>query len=391
MKIDWNKKYNTIAAYILITVILGILFYLGLSNISKINKKISVVFTVLQPFIFGFGMAYVLNFVLKFYERNVVEKVSYMKKLDFKKKRAIGLVFTYFSVAILIYLFAIFVIPQLIESTIGLLNDIPNSITAAGNFIRKIINGLNLEKSYIDEIMIQWQKFINSIIDFLTNLLPVLAGVVRNVASSILNIVLCFIISIYYLKDKEKFIAMNRKVTCALFNEKKAKKIFGIINLSNVIFGKFIVGKLMDSLIVGIFIFIILAIVKIPYTLLISVIIGITNIIPFFGPFIGAVPSILIVLFVSPLQALWLAVIIVIVQQIDGNIIGPKILGDSIGISAFWILFALLIGGKIMGVIGMVIGVPIFAVIYTILKEIVDERLSEKKLPIKIEEYEIKD
>ena len=152
-------------------------------------------------------------------------------------------------------------------------------------------------------------------------------------------------------------------------------------------FSKFIGGKILDSAIIGILTFIILTIFKMPYVLLISVIIGVTNIIPFFRPFIGGIPSAIIILFASPIQALWFIIIIIVIQQIDGNIIGPKILGDSIGISAFWILFSLLVAAKFMGVVGMIIGVPLFAIIYSIIKEVVEDKLRKKGLPVETEEY----
>ena len=160
-----------------------------------------------------------------------------------------------------------------------------------------------------------------------------------------------------------------------------------IIRRSNYTFGKFLSGKILDSLIIGIMTFIILYVCKMPYALLVSVIVGITNIIPFFGPFIGAVPSFIIILFVDPVKALWFLLIVFVIQQIDGNIIGPKILGDSIGISAFWILFAILVAGKFLGIVGMVIGVPLFAVVYSIIKEIVEERLRKKGLKVQTEDY----
>ena len=151
--------------------------------------------------------------------------------------------------------------------------------------------------------------------------------------------------------------------------------------------GKFVVGKIMDSASIGVGSFIVFTIFKIPYTLLISVIIGVTNIIPFFGPFIGAIPSGIIILFVSPTKALIFIILVFIIQQLDGNVIGPKILGDSIGISAFWILFAILVAGKFLGIVGMIIGVPLFAIVYSVIKEDVEFRLKNKNLPTETEDY----
>ena len=178
-----------------------------------------------------------------------------------------------------------------------------------------------------------------------------------------------------------------KKVVYAIFPKAVAEKIILITHKSNVTFGKFLSGKILDSIIIGMLAYIILKICNMPYALLISVIIGITNIIPFFGPFIGAVPSFIIILFVSPQKALWFLLIVFILQQLDGNIIGPKILGDSIGISAFWILFSIMIAGEIMGFVGMVIGVPLFAVIYSLFKDFINEKLKSKGLKTDIKEY----
>ena len=205
--------------------------------------------------------------------------------------------------------------------------------------------------------------------------------------SSIWNIVLGLIVSIYLLIDKEKFCALSRKITCALFNEEHSQVAIDLAHRTNDTFGKFLSGKIIDSAIIGILTFIILTIFKMPYTILISVIIGITNIIPFFGPFFGAIPSFVIIMFVSPVKALWFLLIILIIQQLDGNVIGPKILGDSIGISAFWILFALLVAGKILGLVGMIIGVPLFAIIYSIIKDITESKLRKKGLPTETSDY----
>ena len=176
-------------------------------------------------------------------------------------------------------------------------------------------------------------------------------------------------------------------ITCALFSEKIANRIFELTHRTNEIFGKFLSGKIIDSAIIGVLSFVVFSIFKIPYTLLISVIIGVTNIIPFFGPFIGAIPSFIIILFVSPTKALIFLILIFIIQQIDGNIIGPKILGDSIGISAFWILFAILVAGEFMGLVGMIIGVPVFAIIYSVIKEDVEYKLKNKDLPTETKDY----
>lgn len=381
MKINWNEKYNTISMYSFIVVSAIIVFYLSIAEFGSLLGKISGIIVILQPFIIGFSIAYILNFILKFYEK----KLNKYSRL--KAKRGLGLVLTYITAMLLVGLFIQFVLPQLIQSIIGLVNDVPKFINESTKFINKLMLDLNISEEYLPLINNNFNEFINYIIKIATNLLPVLGSFVTKIASSIWNIVLGVIISIYLLIDKEKFCAMSKKVTYAIFFKNAAEKIIEITHRSNDTFGKFLMGKILDSFIIGILTFVILTIFRMPYAILISVIVGITNIIPFFGPFIGAIPSVIIILFVSPIKALWFLLIILVIQQIDGNIIGPKILGDSIGISAFWILFSILFAGKFLGLIGMIIGVPLFAVVYSIIKEIVEANLKKKGLKIKTKDY----
>ena len=386
MKVEFNKKYTTIAVYSFIVIACSIFLYMFISNASEYSSKLSGIMTTLRPFIIGGAIAYILNFMLKFYE-NLLSKWDKFKSQSNKVKRAIGLVLTYLSALIMVYLFLQFVLPQLIDSILGLVNSIPQYVKDLSNITNDLITNVNLDPQVIDVVMKQWNDLINTVITIITNMVPVIGNWILSLSSSVFSIFIGVIVSIYMLIDKEKLLALSRKIVFAFSSNERAKVILRIARISNDTFGKFLVGKIIDSLIIGILTFIILSICKMPYTLLISVIIGITNIIPFFGPFFGAIPSVIIVLFVSPTKALWLVLIIFIIQQIDGNIIGPKILGDSIGVSAFWILFSLLIFSKLLGFVGMIVGVPIFAVVYTLIKEIVELRLKKRGLPVSTEDY----
>ena len=386
MKVEFNKKYTTIAVYSFIVIACSIFLYMFISNASEYSSKLSGIMTTLRPFIIGGAIAYILNFMLKFYE-NLLSKWDKFKSQSNKLKRAIGLLLTYLSALIMVYLFLQFVLPQLIDSILGLVNSIPQYVKDLSNITNDLITKVNLDPQVIDVVMKQWNDLINTVITIITNMVPVIGNWILSLSSSVFSIFIGVIVSIYMLIDKEKLLALSRKIVFAFSSNERAKVILRIARISNDTFGKFLVGKIIDSLIIGILTFIILSICKMPYTLLISVIIGITNIIPFFGPFFGAIPSVIIVLFVSPTKALWLVLIIFIIQQIDGNIIGPKILGDSIGVSAFWILFSLLIFSKLLGFVGMIVGVPIFAVVYTLIKEIVELRLKKRGLPVSTEDY----
>ncbi len=386
MKLDWNRKYNTIAVYVFIVVASIILFYLGISELGVVMKKVNVIVSVLQPFIIGFALAYLLGFILRTFENNII-KINFFKKMSFKVRRMISLLFTYLVTGLLIALFLQFVLPQLIDSIVGLVNNIPTYLVNLSKITDEILGDLDLNKKQLDFINGYLKNIVDTIITIVTNLLPVLGNILTSILSSLWNIVIGLIVSFYLLFDKERMCAGIKKVVFAIFPKNGAEKVIEITNNSNVIFGKFLSGKILDSAIIGVMVYFILLIFKMPYVLLVSVIIGLTNIIPFFGPFIGAIPSFIIILFVSPEKALWFLLIIFIVQQIDGNIIGPKILGSSIGISAFWILFSIMVAGKFLGLIGMVIGVPLFAVIYSLIKEFVEGRLKSKGLKTDTKDY----
>ena len=387
MKIDWNTKYTTIAVYTFLVICSVILFYLGVSQMGNVFGKLGYIVGVMQPIIMGFILAYLFNFILRFYENRIL-KDKYLRKVKIKSKRGLGILLTYLTVFLIILLFMEFVFPQLVESIVGLVNDIPGYIDNLGTLINEVMEEINLSDNIQNTLNENWNDFVNYIIKFVTNLIPVLGSMLAGVASSIWNIVLGLIVSIYLLIDKEKFIGLFRKVIYAIFPLEHAKNILKLGQRSNETFGKFLSGKILDSFIIGVITFIVLAIFNMPYSLLVSIIVGITNIIPFFGPFIGAVPSVILILFVSPIKAAWFILIIIIIQQVDGNLIGPKILGNSIGISAFWILFSILVFAKLLGIVGMIIGVPLFAIVYALLKELVENKLRKKGLKTETKDYE---
>ncbi|MGL6105970.1 AI-2E family transporter [Romboutsia sp.] len=386
MKIEWNKKYTTISTYTFIVICCSILFFSILNSMGEFTSKLGWIVSTLQPFIIGFVIAYLLNFILVFVEEKLLSRNG-MKNLGKKSKRGIGLLITYTITFIMMYLFIQFVLPQVVDSIVGLVNDIPTYVTNVTSLLEEATSKLDLDNQYVGVAIDKWNEFINYTINVITNLLPVLADKVKIILSSVWNIILGLIISIYMLIDKEKFAALSKKTIYALLPKKNADIAVSLAHRTNDTFGKFLSGKIIDSLIIAILTFVILTVFKMPYTILISVIIGITNIIPFFGPFFGAIPSFIIIMFVSPIKALWFLLIILVIQQLDGNIIGPKILGDSIGISAFWILFSLLVAGKLLGLVGMIIGVPLFALIYSIIKDVIEDRLGKKGLPKDTKDY----
>lgn len=382
MEVKWNKKYNTIAIYALLVFFASIVFYLIASQVNVFKLQVFSYLSVFTPIIIGFVFAYLFNFILEFYEKRLLHKIN-----KSRTKRIIGVILTYLTVLFIVFLFLKFIFPQLLESLIGLVNEIPNYVKDVSIKVAYFADKLEIDPNYNEIIFEKWNEFVTFIIQFATDLIPKIGNMTKSIVSSIWNIVLGMIVSIYLLMDKERFLALNKKITYGVLPKKGADRAIELVHRGDNIFGKFLSGKILDSIIVGILMFIILFIFKMPYAHLVAFIVGLTNIIPFFGPLIGAIPSFFIILFESPSMALWFLVIVFVVQQIDGNIIGPKILGDSLGISAFWILFSLLVGGKIFGFIGLIIGVPLFVFIYSIIKDIIENQLERKNLPIDTDYY----
>ena len=226
--------------------------------------------------------------------------------------------------------------------------------------------------------------------DLLTKVNEVMSNLtvgIINFVSEILNFLIGLIVSVYILFSKETFSAQSKKIVYAVFRTDHANMILHLTKKSNEIFGGFIIGKIIDSMIIGVLCFFGLTILKIPYILLISVIVGVTNVIPFFGPFLGAIPSFFLILLVDPIQSLYFLLFVLALQQLDGNVIGPKILGESTGLSSLWVIIAILVGGSFFGVAGMFFGVPVCACLYSLVAFLVDRRLAEKDLPVETEHY----
>lgn len=386
MKINWNQKYTTIAIYSFIVIASGILFFLALSGLDKVIKTITSYFNILYPFIYGFVIAYLINFLLNFLKKQLA-KISMIKKMKSTQFHMISLILAYLISGFVLYLFFAFAFPQLVSSITGLVRNMPDYVRSSSEYIEKVTDDVFLPIEVVDFINKSWNDLAVFINDNVQNLVSIVLSFLRNTALSLWNVFLGIIISIYMLVEKDRLISLIKKINYGIFDEKIADKILQLSRRSQKIFSNFLGGKILDSLIVGVIAFAVFSIVKMPYTLLISFIITVTNIIPFFGPFIGAIPSVVIIFFESPIMAFWFLIIILILQQVDGNIIGPKIIGDSLGISSFWILFAILVGGKFFGFIGLIIGVPLFVLIYSIIKELVEVSLKTKGLPIETKEY----
>lgn len=387
MKIQWNRRYTTIAVYAFLTVAASTLFLGFVFNFPTFVEKLNYLVGILKPFIYGFVIAYLLNPVLRVLEDKVFPRI-FPKTSSRKVLRGLSILLTYlFAVACLTVFFWV-VIPQIVMSLSSIITSFRvENIQALANWMIEQIPTQGMPSEFYTTLDTAFDDFVAMAYTFVSNLLPFLLNFTMGLTNGFINVLVGIIISIYMFMGKETFFAQCKKALYALFPRERVDWSIALTHESHAIFSGFITGKIIDSLIIGLICFICLSLLKMPYTMLVSVIVGVTNVIPYFGPFFGAVPAFFIILTASPVQALVFLVFVFILQQFDGNILGPKILGESTGLSAFWVIFSIMLFGKIMGFVGMFIGVPLFAVIYSVSRKFVSHRLARKGMPTETKAY----
>ena len=286
-----------------------------------------------------------------------------------------------------------FVVPQLVQTIIELVNTLPQRLTALSKWLDVHVSHFPVIAKWVDNVanagtadIIKWVQ--EHILDGdAVNIANVISSGVTTAVTYVLNAIIGLLIMVYLLNYKEKLFAICRKIVAATCGQKRKDRLYEFADIVNETFVGFIVGRIIDSFIIGVLTFVVLKITDIPFALMISVIVGVTNVIPFFGPFIGAVPSTILLLTEDPVKALYFVLIILVIQQLDGNIIGPKIMGNAIGISSFWVLIAVLVGGGLFGFPGMVFGVPVFAVIYRYVDKLMIRQLKQKEKATATSDY----
>lgn len=389
MKLNMNKKYTTIAVYAFLVIAAAITFFFVISEHSVVGRMTGTFFGLMTPFIYGAALAYVLNPVLNWLEKKVFPKV-FGDRVSKRSRRGLGVLLTFLFGCAVVALFLAVLIPQIVESIDNLAQSIYAFLPQAQNFLNDLIAQYGTNEMLVDVLSMlgvdisdpsmALQRLATRSYTFLTQVLPNLFGGVMRFTSGLLDVVVGIIIAIYLLLSKEVFYAQVKKLLFAFFPRRVAQATLNLTHDSNTIFCGFISGKILDSAIIGVLCFIGCSVLQMPYTVLVSFIVGVTNVIPYFGPFIGAIPSIFIIMIADPLKSLVFAVFVLILQQLDGNIIGPKILGDSTGLSAFWVIFAVTFFGGLFGFVGMLIGVPTFAVIYALVRNFAEFKLGKKGL-----------
>ena len=410
MKFRFEKKYVYWGVTAFLVIAASLIFYYFLFHMNNVRAGFRTFTKTCMPIIDGLVLAYLMTPLVKHMERDFF--IPLCKRLNLntesaktkKRMRLLSALITVIFVFVLIYLLCASIIPQLIVSIQNIALQLPVYATNLQDWIQKLFENNDDLAGIVTSLINQYS---NELEDYLNSkLVPQLNVILTRFSSSIFssmlgllvtawNLLIGLIISVYLLVSKESFAGQSKKIIYAIWEEETANKLISNIRFVNATFGGFINGKLVDSLIIGLICFIGMTLLQLPYPVLISVIVGITNIIPFFGPYLGAIPSIVLILMVNPKQALYFAIFVLILQQFDGNFLGPKILGNKTGLSSFWVIFSITLFGGYWGILGMAIGVPVFAVIYAGIKALVNQQLVKRGFSTNTKDYmflsEIKD
>lgn len=397
MKNFLEKKYVQIGVTAFCVIVASLLFYFGIFHTASITKGLKAIYNILTPIVYAAAISYVLWPLIRFMEKSIIYRICEKKNWKPSEKVRHGIRMICVIVTLLLFFFGIYgllsmLIPELINSITNIIDNLPRYI----NNIEKWLT--NLLKNYPE--LEENSSMIFSTVTaraetWLTNdLLPKINLLVASFSTGFMgalvflkNFLIGAMISIYLLYGKESYVAQGKRLLYCLFSTQTTNNIIRDLQYVDKTFGGFIIGKVLDSLIIGILCYIGTTILNLPYALLVSVIVGVTNVIPFFGPYIGAVPSAVLILLVNPIQCIYFVIFILLLQQFDGNFLGPKILGGSTGLSSFMVIVAILVGGGLFGIFGMFVGVPACAIICTVIRNGIQSRLEKKKMPIDLESY----
>lgn len=401
MKFKFDKKYLYWGLTAFLALAGAILFYYLLFHRANFMGGLKKLITIAMPIIDGFVLAYLFTPILNKIEKSIVKPLCKKAGIAMTAKnksriRAFCILATLLVVILILYELFALILPEVIRSIQSIIFMFPVYLNNLSDWALLLLkDNPDLEKtvnSLFDQYSVMLTEYANThflprINDTLNDVLSIVSSSVIGVLKALWNLVIGFIISIYLLSSKEKFAGQAKKIIYAVFDRQTGNELVKNFRFIHSTFIGFIGGKIVDSIIIGILCFVCTSIIGTPYSILVSVIIGVTNVIPFFGPWIGGIPSALLVLMVDPKQALYFGLLVIFIQQFDGNVLGPKILGDSTGLSGFWVIFAITIFGGLFNVFGMVVGVPIFAVFYAGVKSIVNRSLHKKNLPTELSPY----
>ena len=379
-----NNKYEQIALYGVISVAVVLVIYFILHRYDVLRSGVKTVLAVLSPFIYGFVFAYIANPLMVFIEQKILrfpEKRRFLQRI----RRPIAVLLTVMIILLFIALLFFLVVPQITNSYDDLQKSIGGYLSSAQVWANNFIASFPLFKGRFESV-----GDLMNVAKIQTGLTNIAETVVASAGSFVVelkNIFIGVILAVYFLLAKDKLSAQTKKLLSSLLSKKHFINLYSLAKQTDRSFGRFIRGKLVDSLIIGLLTFVVLWIFDFPFYPLIAVLVGVTNIIPVLGPFIGAIPSAFLVLIIEPKKVIWFIIIILVIQQLDGNLIGPKILGDATGLNAMWVIISVTLGGSLFGIPGMFFAVPFMSVIYTLVSEGAETRLRRKKLPQKTSDF----
>ena len=389
-----ENRYFQLGVMLVTVLAIGSILLGVVLNLEAVGRILATIGDVFSPLVLGLVFAYLLNPLMNFAEfrvRPFLEKRMPEKKA-FKLGRAISLIFALLCAGILVYEFFAMLVPQLYDSVVGIVNNFSGYYASVEGWLSRFLADNPAVQDYAIDLMGDLYGMLknwatNGLLPSIETIVTGLTSSVMSVVTTLMNILIGLCAAVYMLCSRDTFMAQSKKIVVALFQESTANHIFDLFRRIHKVFSGFIVGKILDSLIIGILCYIGMLILKLPYPALIATVVGVTNVIPFFGPIIGAIPCFFLILLVNPLQAVYFGLFVLALQQLDGNVIGPRILGDSIGISGFWVLVSITVAGGLFGFAGMLLGVPVFAVLYMIFSDILQVLLKRKGHPVETEEY----
>lgn len=357
---------------ILIILSYTALLVLGVIYFESIFQYLGELLNIIQPFIIGFILAFIFNIPMKFFEK----KLAIQNK---KKRRVVSAILSVLLILLVLLLVVMVVVPQVIENVRTLIDNLPSIFAQAEKWLNYVFEEIRLSPDLLDKINEFQTRFAQTFISTLTAWAPNIASGVSHITTSVINIFMGFVMAIYMIFSKDKLIRQVKKFAHALFNDEHYQYISEVVKLTGTTFENFLAGQLTESIIIGVLCYIGCMILDIPYASIAAIVIGFTNIIPYFGPIIGAVISSVLILFVSPVKALIFLVFSTLLQQFESNLIYPHVVGNSVGLSALWVLFAVSVGGGLFGIPGMIFGLPTFSVIYELLRRWTNYRLEVKR------------
>ena len=399
MRYRWDKKYLYWGVTAVAVIIAGLLLFAAIFRFDMIWGFFGTIFGILTPVLYGFAFAFILNPVVKrlhkLFMKTVFKKTKKVHRAE-KISRAISIVISILLLFVVITVFSLMLFPQLVTNIMGFYNNFESYYNNFMGWLDGILKQDSKSAEFILQALEKSKEMLQNWMS--TDLVPQLQNIATNLLSGLWNVfmvlkdvIIGLIIAIYFLFSKEKFCAQCKKAAYAILPRRRADGLIRNTRETSTVFGSFITGQLIDALIVGILCFIGMSILQLPYPPMISVIVAITNVIPFFGPFVGAIPSAVLILLVSPIKCIYFVIFILALQQFDGNWLGPKILGNTTGLSSFWVLFSILLFGGLYGFVGMIIAVPLFAVIYSVITSYINHRLTKRTMTLDTKEYELLD